>query len=223
MIADSRWICFHTDGSFATKLDNAHVIYNPPSFDVSDPCGPPPNDVFRLLNVARIDPGHKGQDLLLDVLALPKWRQRDVQLQIAGGGNRKWLELLIACKGLTNVTLLGHVNDLKAVWEKTTFGIFPSRYEGIPLALVEGMALGRAVIATDVAGHREWIDHGMNGFLAAGASISCIDDALEQAWIRRDDACAFGMNALQFATELLIPPPSHIIAEVIINENHFKN
>jgi glycosyltransferase involved in cell wall biosynthesis len=183
------------ENQVARKLDNAHVIYNPPSFDVSDPCGPPPNDVFRLLNVARIDPGHKGQDLLLDVLALPKWRQRDVQLEIAGGGNRKWLEQLIACKGLSNVNLLGHVNDLKAVWEKTTFGIFPSRYEGIPLALVEGMALGRAIIATDVAGHAEWIEHGVNGFLASGPSLRGIDSALQSAWQRKFEASQLGNAA----------------------------
>jgi len=91
--------------------------------------------------------------------------------------------------------LLGHVNDLKAVWEKTTFGIFPSRYEGIPLALVEGMALGRAIIATDVAGHAEWIEHGVNGFLASGPSLRGIDSALQSAWQRKFEASQLGNAA----------------------------
>jgi glycosyltransferase involved in cell wall biosynthesis len=198
------------------KLDNAHVIYNPPSFDVSQPCGPPPDDVFRLLNVARIDPGHKGQDLLLGVLALPKWRERDVKVAIAGGGNRRWIEQLIASKGLSRIELLGHVSDLRHEWERASFGIFPSRYEGMPLAMIEGMALGRAVIATDVAGHAEWIEDGTNGFLAAGTSVSCLDSAMERAWVERSATMGFGVAARMTYNRMMPREPSEELADMIL-------
>jgi glycosyltransferase involved in cell wall biosynthesis len=201
----------------ARILDNAHVIYNPPSFDVSVPCGPPPEEVFRLLNVARIDPGHKGHDLLLDVLALPKWRERDVNLAIAGGGNRRWIEELIASKRLTHIELLGHVSDLRHAWEQATFGIFPSRYEGMPLAMIEGMALGRAVIATDVAGHGEWIDDGSNGFLAAGTSVPCLDSAMERAWVDRYAATALGATARETYNRLMPREPSEELTDRILS------
>jgi glycosyltransferase involved in cell wall biosynthesis len=200
----------------AIKLENARVIYNPPSFDVSESCGPPPSDTFRLLNVARIDPGHKGQDLLLDVLALPKWRERDVELEIAGGGNRKWLERLVDVKGLRNVNLLGHVTDLKGAWERATYGIFPSRYEGMPLALIEGMALGRAVIATDVAGHAEWIDHGQCGFLAAGTTARSLDAAMEEAWMMRDKAGTLGRAACVAYKRLMPSEPHTVLTSLIL-------
>lgn len=199
----------------ARKLDNAHVIYNPPSFDVSEPCGPSPKDVFRLLNVARIDPGHKGQDVLLNVLAMPKWRERRIEVEIAGGGAQRWMKQLIEAKGLKDVTLLGHVDDLRAVWERATFGIFPSRYEGMPLALIEGMALGRAVIATDVAGHAEWIDHAKSGYLATGATNDSLDHAMEDAWQRRAEAVTLGSTALTRFRTLMSTSPAADLAELI--------
>lgn len=199
----------------AVKLENAHVIYNPPSFDVSEPCGPPPEGEFHLLNVARIDPGHKGQDLLIDVLSLPKWRERDVRLSIAGGGNRRWLEQLLNIKGLVNVSLLGHVGDLRSVWQKATFGVFPSRYEGMPLAMIEGMALGRAIVATDVAGHGEWIEHGRNGFLAAGCTSSSLDAALEMAWQQRGDAARLGEAARQTFGRIMHQDPGAELAALV--------
>lgn len=199
----------------AVKLENAHVIYNPPSFDVSEPCGSPPEGTFRLLNVARIDPGHKGQDLLIDVLALPKWRERDVRLSIAGGGNRKWLEQLVKIKGMGNVTLLGHVGDLRSLWQEAAFGVFPSRYEGMPLAMIEGMALGRAIVATDVAGHGEWIEHGRNGFLAAGCTSSSLDAALEMAWMQREEAGRLGEAARQTFERIMHQDPGAELAGLV--------
>lgn len=199
----------------ALELENAHVIYNPPSFDVSVPVGPPDASAFHLLNVARIDPGHKGQDLLLDVLAMPKWRERDVVLSIAGGGSQLWLEQLIRSKNLQNVALCGHVDDLRDLWEKATFGIFPSRYEGIPLAMIEGMSLGRAAVATDVAGHAEWIKEGETGFLAAAPSMASLDEALENAWNARDRADLLGEEARVTASEMLNPEPEIVLANLI--------
>jgi glycosyltransferase involved in cell wall biosynthesis len=200
----------------ARSLQNAHVIYNPPSIDVSEPCGPPPYEVFRLLNVARIDPGQKGQDLLLDVLAMPKWRKRQIELESAGGGNRQWMEELIRSKGLKNVKILGHVSDLRAAWNRATFGIFPSRYEGMPLAMIEGMALGRAVIATDVAGHGEWIDHWRNGFLGQGATAGSLDIAMEEAWRMRSQASALGNVARRTYHQLLPRPPHEELAGLVV-------
>lgn len=184
------------ENQIARDLPNAHVIYNPTSFKIDGSCGPPPVEgSMVLLNVARLDPAHKGQDLLIDVLSMPKWRERAVELRIAGGGNRVWMERLVGRRGLGNVRLLGHVMDLKEEWRQATYGVFSSRYEGMPLAMIEGMGLGRAMIATDVAGHAEWIRHGENGFLAGGAEARALDAAMEDAWSHRAAAAELGARA----------------------------
>ena len=115
-------------------------------------------------------------------------------------------------KGLLNVTLLGHVSDLRIPWEQATFGVFPSRYEGMPLAMIEGMALGRAIVATDVAGHGEWIEDGRNGFLAAGCTASCLDAALELAWRQKGDAARLGASARQTFQRIMHQDPGSELA-----------
>jgi glycosyltransferase involved in cell wall biosynthesis len=199
----------------ARQLDNAIVIYNPPSFDVTTPCSIPDSEGFRLLNVARISPGHKGQDLLIDVLSMTKWKSRKITLEIAGKGDTRWIEALLRSKRVDSVRLLGHVTDLRRVWELATFGIFPSRQEGMPLALVEGMALGRPVIATDVAGHREWIEHGVNGFLASGTTSTSLDQAMENAWEKRHLVADMGRNARRTFESRLAVDPVQRLAEAI--------
>ena len=170
---------------------------------------------LTLLNVARIDPGQKGQDLLLDVLSLEKWRHRKIQVEVAGGGDLRWLSAAIARKGLKDVCLLGHVDDLKEVWRRATYGIFPSRFEGMPLAMVEAMALGRPVIATDVAGHAEWIQNGWNGFLAEAPSLASLDSAMEKAWQDKARSAEMGANARATYERMAQRSPAEVFAETI--------
>ena len=204
------------ENQIAKELKNAQIIFNPPSFDTTVSCGPVKGDAMKLLNVARIDPSHKGQDLILDVLCLEKWRTRNVSLTIAGEGNSRWIKALIASKNLQgSVHLLGHVDELKPHWEDSAFGIFPSRYEGMPLALIEGMSLGRANVATDVAGHREWINHGECGFLSSGCTVSSLDHAMEEAWNSREIATQLGESARKRAMGLLKDDPAAKLADII--------
>jgi glycosyltransferase involved in cell wall biosynthesis len=200
----------------ARTFPNAKVLYNPVSFSIDVPCPPPPSTgSMVLLNVARLDPAQKGQDLIVDVMALPKWRARDVRVRIAGGGNLDWMRCLLADRNVTSVDLLGHVSTLRDEWQRSTFGLFPSRYEGMPLAMVEGMALGRGMIATDVAGHGEWINHEKNGFLAAGAESAAVDAAMELAWASRSSADVFGRAARATYEEKTRLSPAVELADLV--------
>jgi glycosyltransferase involved in cell wall biosynthesis len=204
------------ENQVARRLNNARVIYNPVSFPVDEPCGRPANDgPMVFLNVARIDPAQKGQDIIVDVMAMPKWRERDVRVRVAGGGDRAWLERLLAARAIKSVDLLGHVTDLRSEWQRSTFGLFSSRYEGMPLAMIEGMALARAVVATDVAGHREWIEDGASGFIAAGAEAAALDAAMERAWMARSSAATLGQRARAIYENKTRLPPAVDLAQLL--------
>jgi len=204
------------ENQIARSLPNAVVIYNQPSIAVDPPCAPRlVEPQLVLLNVARVDPAQKGQDLILDVMAMPKWRQRNVEVRIAGGGPRRWIDEAISAKSLANVAVLGKRQDLREQWEAADFGLFPSRYEGMPLAMIEGMALGRPIIATDVAGHAEWIEDGVNGFLAAGAEVRAIDAALERAWHARERASRMGESARFTYLKMASESPAQEIAALV--------
>jgi glycosyltransferase involved in cell wall biosynthesis len=110
-----------------------------------------------LLNAA------KGQDLAIEALADP--RLAGLQLMLVGHGeDRPALEQRIASLGLGDrVRLLGWRDD---VLLRTADGLLlPSRWEGMPYAVLEAMATGLPVIATRVDGARELVQPGVTGWL----------------------------------------------------------
>jgi Glycosyl transferases group 1 len=56
----------------------------------------------------------------------------------------------------------------------------PSRYEGLPIVIVEAMLCERTVVATNVAGHSEVIEDGISGFLAHAPTVASVAKALER-------------------------------------------
>ena len=59
----------------------------------------------------------------------------------------------------------GHVDNVKDWIANCHVFVLPSYREGVPRSTQEAMAIGRAVITTDVPGCRETVEHGVNGFL----------------------------------------------------------
>jgi glycosyltransferase involved in cell wall biosynthesis len=61
----------------------------------------------------------------------------------------------------------GIVVDVRPYIRQSTVYVLPSYREGVPRSTQEAMAIGRAVITTDVPGCRATVDHGVNGLLVA--------------------------------------------------------
>jgi glycosyltransferase involved in cell wall biosynthesis len=85
-----------------------------------------------------------------------------------------------------NVTLLGHVNDVREVWARAHIAVLPSRREGLPKSLLEAAACGRPMIASDVPGCREIARNGINGLLVPADDAQALAAAVEQ--LARDPA-----------------------------------
>jgi glycosyltransferase involved in cell wall biosynthesis len=151
---------------------------------------------WRLAFVGRLEPWAKGCDLLLKVLAQDKWKNRPLHCSFIGSGlAAESVKAMSSKLGLANVSFPGHSSDIAAVWERHHALVLPSRYEGLPLAIVEAMSCGRTCIVTDVSGNGELIEDGVTGFLAEGASVTSLDRALERAWERRNDWRQMGASA----------------------------
>ena len=183
---------------FATGLGNAKVVQNP--FHVRYEAEPPwpgdPSEEIRLACVARLDTAHKGQDILLQVLSLPRWRERKVRVSLVGKGfHERGLRRNVERLGLTSVEFAGHVDDIEGVWSRHHALVLASRYEGMPLALVEAMLCGRAPIITDVASHAELVRDGVNGFLAKAPTVGFFDEAMNRAWEARQSLKEMGETA----------------------------
>jgi glycosyltransferase involved in cell wall biosynthesis len=173
---------------FASPLRHGKVIRNP--FNVRYDAKPPwPMDEqggLSLAFIGRLDGASKGHDLLFQVLALPHWRKRKVRVSLFGTGvNERVLRYMAQDLKLTSVDFLGQVSDIEAVWGKHHALVLPSRFEGMPLVVVEAMLCGRICIVTDVGGNRELVRDGVNGFVAKAATIELLDEAMSRAWDRR--------------------------------------
>lgn len=181
-----------------TELQRGRVIRNPFTvrYDVGLTWPQQAVDKLSLACVARLDVIQKAQDLLIDVLSLPHWRNRNVQVVLAGNGpNERSLRRLAEMRKLTSIVFAGFVNDMEHLWSQHHALVLPSRFEGMPLALVEAMLCGRAAIVTDVAGHRELVRDGVNGFLAKAPTVELLDEAMNRAWDNRGRLQEMGERA----------------------------
>lgn len=116
--------------------------------------------VVGLLNEA------KGQDLALAALAEPGC-ERLVLLVVGSGEQRGELERRAAALGVaTRVRFLGWRDDVPRIVRACDFVLLPSRWEGLPYAVLEAFAAGVPVAATPVDGARELVRENETGALA---------------------------------------------------------
>jgi len=78
-----------------------------------------------------------------------------------------------------DVEWLGRREDMPAVLMSSTLVCLPSYREGLPKALLEAAACGRAIVSTDVPGCREIVRHGENGLLVPAKDATALADALQ--------------------------------------------
>lgn len=205
-----------TEEQFGMALPNKQLVYNPIKVKKNVLPLPSMDDTCRFLCVARLFVLDKGQDMLLKVLSLEKWRSRKVCVDFLGEGvDERQLKGLVAFYQLPNVRFLGHQADVESLWKDYHALILPSRSEGMPLSIQEAMALGRVVICTDAGGNAELVQDGVSGFVGQ-ASISGLDDAMERAWQYRMAWPEMGLAASKRINEYVPENPEKYFSEQIL-------
>ena len=122
----------------------------------------------------------KGPDLLIEAFRRASGSHPDARLLIVGDGpERPKLEL--SARDLIDagrVLLVGGVPDATDYYGVMDIFVLPSRYEGLPNAVIEAASAGRAMIATDVGGVREIIQNGKNGCIVPAEDVDRMSEAL---------------------------------------------
>ena len=78
------------------------------------------------------------------------------------------------------IRYLGVTSNVRPIIEEADCIVLPSYHEGLSRVLIEALAMGKAIITTDIPGCRETVEEGKNGFLVAPRNV----DALAHAFFR---------------------------------------
>jgi len=163
----------------AEQYQTIYCGINVDKFRNSPPAENLPGSGLRILMVSRLARG-KGFNVLLN--ALQSFNTDNISVLIAGDGPiREELESKIYNRGLTeDVFLLGYRDDVSNLMAASDIFVLPSFREGTPLVIYEAMASGLPIVATDIAGIPEQIDHGTNGFLIQPGDSDALASYLER-------------------------------------------
>jgi glycosyltransferase involved in cell wall biosynthesis len=171
-----------------------------------------------VVSTGRLVPA-KGYDRLIRAFtwvaeAHPEWR-----LRICGGGeDRAALDALVAELRLGDrVELLGRVRDVEAALAQASVFALASRVEGLPVALLEAMATGLAVVSFD-SGACQVIEHGVDGLLVPAGDepglARAICALIESAPLRRRLGAAAQRKAAAYGIELVGPRWDALVEEL---------
>ncbi|MEA2412770.1 MAG: hypothetical protein QOC77_3331 [Thermoleophilaceae bacterium] len=154
----------------------------------------------------------KGYDRLIKAWAQVAPEHPDWHLRICGNGPKHArLEELIGEFGLEeSVTLAGPARDMGAEMAKASIFALSSRWEGLPLVLMEAMSVGMGVVSFDCpTGPAELIDDHENGLLISPKTIANfaagLREMIEDEGLRRRCAAAARETAAEYSMDSIGP------------------
>jgi len=131
---------------------------------------PPSRSAFHMVCAARLAPV-KGQHILLAALQILVQEGRNVSMHLAGGGpDRQSLEQDVQARGLQQqVVFEGLLNQdqLRQLYRESDAMVLASFAEGVPVALMEAMAMEIPCVTTWITGVPELIENMQDGILVA--------------------------------------------------------
>lgn len=141
------------------------------------PCSEP-----YIVSVARLDEVQKDHTTLLKAYAeiARNARIREHLVIIGDGAFRGQLETLSRNLGVSNrVHFMGHLENPHPIMARASIQVLSSKYEGMPMVLVEGLALGKAIVATDCpTGPRAVLQNGDAGILVPLGDAEALANAM---------------------------------------------
>jgi glycosyltransferase involved in cell wall biosynthesis len=180
-----------------------HVIPNPVPRASGGALSASPGQPL-IVSVGRLTE-QKGFDLLIESFAALAHRHADWRVVIYGEGpERAQLVRLVAARGLAQkISLPGITKDIPAALRQASLFVLASRYEGYPNALVEALASGLPIVATDCPGATaEILADGVNGMLVPPDNVPALTQALATMMSSPDLRAAYAARAAGAVTAL---------------------
>jgi glycosyltransferase involved in cell wall biosynthesis len=187
-------------------IKHAVFVVNGPGVDLGHflYCRPEVDTVSFMMAARLINA--KGISEYFEAARIIKQRYPEMQFKLIGSYSPNIdaipISLLKEIKGSNIVTYLGDVEDVRPHIKDSSVVVLPSYYgEGIPRSLLEGMAMGRAIITCDSVGCRETVEKGpkLNGTLIAIANVPELVAAMEFYLDHKSSILDHGINGYELA------------------------
>ncbi len=111
----------------------------------------------------------KGIQYLIEAFRIVQSQHPALKLVIAGSGNFE-LQLRKIARNIKGIVFVGYIDSImikKLLYGASLAVVLPSHlFEVFPMSILEGMAHGKPVLATNIGGNSFMIEHGENGFLS---------------------------------------------------------
>ncbi len=152
-----------------------------------------PTDARVVGVVGRLE-ARKGHRHFIEAMArIVTCEPRAVGLVVGEGKEKSALQAQCDALGLGEaVRLAGYWPDLPEAFAALDVFVLPSLMEGHPLAILEAMAAGKPVVATDVGGNREAVEPGITGLLVPPADPGALAEGILSLLRDPARAAAFG-------------------------------
>jgi glycosyltransferase involved in cell wall biosynthesis len=187
-----------------------------------------PRDAPIVGVVARLEP-EKGHPTLLEAWPRVLASVPDAHLLLVGeGSQREALEAQAGALGLLDhgrpsITFTGRRDDVPAVTAALDVAVLPSYREAQGLSILEAMALSRPVVASEVGGIPEMIEHGRTGLLVPPRDPAALADAIVRLLTDHAYADTLGRAGRdlvheRFCAELMVRAIETIYDEAVADE-----
>lgn len=170
-------------------------------------------------HVGELDHGHKGQGTIIEAARAMRESDPGVHFVLVGEG-RDEQRFRRAAAGLDNVAFAGFVDNVEDYLAAFDVFVYPSLFEGLGSSLLDAMAFGLPIAASNVGGIPEVVQDGVNGLLIPpedpGALIAALKRLLADAGLRESMARANRARAAEFDTSRMTSAYESIYREILM-------
>jgi len=176
------------------------------------------------ISVGRLD-AEKHFDHLLKAFSLVKQKRSDFRFLIVGDGPEKdYLEKLSIALNLWNETeFMGYIKGVERFLKISNIFVFASSREGLPVSLMEAMAMEKPVVAYNIRGVRDLVEDGVNGFLVSFGNIEAFAEKIIYLMDHPEVAKEMGKRGREkilkeFSLKVILSQLERLYAGVLNNE-----
>ena len=194
--------------------------FKPINFDKKD-------NIFRFLLIARMI-WDKGIKEYVEAAKIIKEKYKNVEFLLLGPTNIKNptaipIDVIKHWEEMGLVKYLGETDDVREEIAKVDCVVLPSYREGISNVLLEGAAMAKPLIATNVPGCKEVIEDGVNGFLCKVKDVTDLASKMEKILnLKEEDRKKMGLKGREkviekFNSKIIISKYLKIIEDLLKN------